>query len=1110
MSRDAPKQGKGKGKGAPSTGSKGKRSTSAPAAQEAPIKKEEPKSFVRRDKLAAMEGPAQQRWDADKVFEAKAEFNPDGSPKEKFMVTFPYPYMNGRLHLGHAYSMSKCEFMAQFQRLKGKNALFPFGFHCTGMPIQAAANKLKSEIAQFGCPPDFRSATVMDWQHKEDAPEKPDDKEVAVEKKGKGAKTKLVAKTGGAEVRQWDIMKMMVPEEEIPGFTDPLRWLRYFPPRGRDDMIGFGTAVDWRRSFVTTSVNPYYDSFIRWQFNTLKADDKVKFGKRANVYCVLDGQVCADHDRASGEGVGPQEYTIIKLRVLELRGKLSSLKGRDVFLAPATLRPETMYGQTNCFVLPDGDYGAYEMKDGSVLVVSARAARGMAHQDLTKVWGVAPCLLDGIKGTDLMGLPLKAPNAKYDKVFVLPLLTISMGKGTGVVTSVPSDAPDDYAALLELKEKPAFRAKFGLKDDMVMPFEVVPIIEIPGYGNTSAKLMCEKLKIKSCKEADKLKRAKEEVYLKGFYEGVMLVGPCAGDKVCDAKPKIRQELMDKSEAFAYFEPESQVMSRSGEECIVALNDQWYLPYGEESWAGPVRDHVNSKNFNAYTQASLSKFNFTLGWLKEWACTRLFGLGTRLPWDESWVIESLSDSTIYMAFYTVAHLLQGDNNMDGSKTGPLGVDASAMRDPEWDYVFLRGAYPEGSAVPEEKLAEMRTEFEYWYPMDLRCSAKDLIPNHLTMALYNHASVWKDRPELWPRGYFTNGHIQVDAQKMSKSKGNFLMMEDCVKRFGAGATRFALADAGDSLEDANFAMDSANQAILTLTGEEEWMSLMLQEAKQGKLRETPEEEYLFMDRAFRNEMDALVNKTDDAYGRMMWREGLHSGFFAMQLLRDFYRDWCAKTTTLMHKALVLRFIEVQTLLLAPICPHFAEHVWGLLGHSASGSVLQAKWPETSEVDGWMSRSFQFLSKTLRTFRTTAQKSKAAVKSGHVYVASSYPQWKQDTLSHLRQCLEDNGGKEFAPDVIKGLKAFTAGAGFDKKQSQAAMQFAAFVKAEYEEAGPQALESTLPFDQTAILEENTAYIRDSLGVEEVRILDAEGEEGDARKKSSAEPGRPTLYLF
>eukprot|EP00752_Nemacystus_decipiens_P004015 g3678.t1 len=1089
-------------------GGKQKGAAAPSASAEAPAKKEEPKSFARRDRLAAMEGPAQERWKADKIFEAKAEFNEDGSPKEKFMVTFPYPYMNGRLHLGHAYSMSKCEFVVQYQRLKGKNALFPFGFHCTGMPIQAAANKLKSEVEKFGCPPNFE--TAAEEKRKQEEAAKADDKEVAVEKKGKGGKTKLIAKTGGAEVRQWDIMKMMVPEDEIANFTDPLKWLEYFPPRGRDDMLKFGTAVDWRRSFVTTSVNPYYDSFIRWQFNTLKADDKVKFGKRANVYCVLDGQVCADHDRASGEGVGPQEYTLIKLRVLELKGKLAALEGKDVFLAPATLRPETMYGQTNCFVLPDGDYGAYEMKDGSVLVVSARSARGMAHQDLTKDWGVSVCLLDGLKGNDLMGLPLRAPNAKYETVYVLPLLTISMSKGTGVVTSVPSDAPDDYAALLELKDKPAFRTKFGLEDHMVMPFEVVPIIEIPGYGSTSAKLMCEKLKIKSCKEADKLKKAKEEVYLKGFYEGVMLVGPSAGEKVCDAKAKIRQDLMDRGDAMPYFEPESLVLSRSGEECIVALNDQWYLPYGDEEWVGRVSGHVNSDNFKAYSQASLSKFNFTLGWLKEWACTRLFGLGTRLPWDESWVIESLSDSTIYMAYYTVAHLLQGEDNLDGSKAGPSGVEASAMRDAEWDYVFLQGEYPEGSAVPEAKLAEMRTEFEYWYPMDLRCSAKDLIPNHLTMALYNHASIWKDRPELWPRGYFTNGHVQVDAMKMSKSKGNFLMMDDCVKRFGADATRFALADAGDSLEDANFAVDSANKAILALTGEQEWMGLVLEEAAQGKLRETPEEEYLFMDRAFSNEMDALINKTDDAFGRMMWREGLHSGFYAMQLLRDFYRDWCLKTSTLMHKTLVLRFMEVQILVLAPICPHFAEHFWGLLGHGESGSVLKASWPQTGEVDGWMSRSFQFLSKTLKAFRITAQKSKNAPKSAHVYVASSYPEWKQQTLAHLRECLEANGGKEFAPDVMKGLKAFSSAAGFDKKRSQAVMQFAAFVKAEFEEAGPQALESTLPFDQTAILEENMAYIRDSLALDNVQVLDAAGEEGDARRKSTAEPGRPTLFLY
>jgi leucyl-tRNA synthetase len=48
---------------------------------------------------------------------------------------------------------------------------------------------------------------------------------------------------------------------------------------------------DWRRSFITTSINPYYDSFIRWQFRLLNERGRVKFGKRPNVYSPLDGQV---------------------------------------------------------------------------------------------------------------------------------------------------------------------------------------------------------------------------------------------------------------------------------------------------------------------------------------------------------------------------------------------------------------------------------------------------------------------------------------------------------------------------------------------------------------------------------------------------------------------------------------------------------------------------------------------------------------------------------------------------------------------------------------------------------------------------------------------------
>ncbi|CAB4020577.1 Leucine--tRNA ligase, cytoplasmic, partial [Paramuricea clavata] len=65
--------------------------------------------------------------------------------------------------------------------------------------------------------------------------------------------------------------------------------------------FNFFIKVDWRRSFITTDVNPYYDSFVRWQFLTLKDRGKIKFGKRYTIFSPKDNQPCMDHDRLSGE-----------------------------------------------------------------------------------------------------------------------------------------------------------------------------------------------------------------------------------------------------------------------------------------------------------------------------------------------------------------------------------------------------------------------------------------------------------------------------------------------------------------------------------------------------------------------------------------------------------------------------------------------------------------------------------------------------------------------------------------------------------------------------------------------------------------------------------------
>lgn len=134
------------------------------------------------------------------------------------------------------------------------------------------------------------------------------------------------------------------------------------------------------------------------------------------------------------------------------------------------------------------------MKSGELWVCSASSARNMSFQEFTKENGKVE-LLREIAGKDIVGLAIKAPLATYEKVYVWPMMTIDMDKGTGVVTSVPSDSPDDYATLVDLKKKKGLRKKYGLTDEQVLPFEPVSIIEIPEFGKLSAEFAYKKFKI---------------------------------------------------------------------------------------------------------------------------------------------------------------------------------------------------------------------------------------------------------------------------------------------------------------------------------------------------------------------------------------------------------------------------------------------------------------------------------------------------------------------------------------------------------------------------------------------------------------------------------------
>lgn len=126
------------------------------------------------------------------------------------------------------------QFASRYYRLKGRKVLFPFGFHCTGMPIKACADKLKREMALYGCPPSFPEEEEVVETTQED---------IVPKDKSKGKKSKAVAKAGAAKY-QWQIMQSIgVPDDEIKEFANELYWLDYFPPRAVADLTRMGIHV---------------------------------------------------------------------------------------------------------------------------------------------------------------------------------------------------------------------------------------------------------------------------------------------------------------------------------------------------------------------------------------------------------------------------------------------------------------------------------------------------------------------------------------------------------------------------------------------------------------------------------------------------------------------------------------------------------------------------------------------------------------------------------------------------------------------------------------------------------------------------------------------------
>jgi leucyl-tRNA synthetase len=863
----------------------------------------------------------QKKWEEGRVFQVEAD------RRKKYYITTPYPYMSGLLHIGHMITYIIPETISRFRRMQGYNVLFKYGFHCTGTPINAAAQRIAE-----------------------------------------------------GEQKQTDTLRQMgIPDDEMDNFGKPEHWVDYFPKETLKDLKKLGFSIDERYTFITTSLNPPYDAFIKWQFLKLREKGYVKKGKHPVVWCPKENAPVGDHARSEGEGETPQEFTLLKFRF------------DDSYIMAATLRPETVYGQTNMWAGPDIEYVRARVNNEK-WIISRQCAEKLKHQDKDVE------ILEKIKGSELLGKKCTAPGINRE-IPILPSHFCDPEKGTGLVTSVPSDAPDDWMGLHDLQSSKEECAKYGLDWEEVKKIKPIPIINSKDLGDMAAVKICRDMNIRTQHEREKLEKAKRIVYKKGYYEGTMNdnCGSYAGMAVEKAKDIVKKELLGKKQADVFYELTGRVVCRCLAESIVKIvADQWFIEYNDAEWKKITHECLDKMTL--WPEKARKQFEYVIDWLNRWACVREFGLGTRLPWDENWVIESLSDSTLQMAYCTIAKYLQHSED--------YGFSTDKLNEQFFDLVFLRKGKLEevhkSTGIPAEMIKKMAHDFEYWYPFDFRNSAKDLIQNHLAFCLFNHTAVFPEK--YWPKAYEVNGRVMINNEKMSKSKGNFFTIREVYEKNGSDALRIAAANAIEGLDDGNIElafMDTAKRKL------QEFFDFSKSNYKKGRKDE------LQIDKWFSSVINECIAETTENLNGMLFKSAVQSAFLDMQRHLKWY---IRRTNGNCNKELISQFIEVQLKLLAPFTPHFAEEAWEAIGKKPF--IANAEWPgfDADKINEEADIGEALIEQLLNDINSVLKLAKIEKpKTLKLFVAS---EWKYQLLAKLKKVMEKTRDfREIMSKVMSG---------------------------------------------------------------------------------------------
>jgi len=730
-------------------------------------------------------------------------------------------------------------------------------------------------------------------------------------------------------------------DKDIEKLKDPNEVVNYFSKVYVEDYWKrFGFLIDYSRLMSTISKG--YNKFIEWQFYKLKEQNFLLQKPHFAPFCPNCGPVAVDKsetDILKGGSAEILEFTTIKFRMND-----------GTVLPAATLRPETIFGVTNMWVNPNVEYEKVKINN-EIWICSKECINKISYQiDNVKL------LKEKISGRNLIGKSCKIPIVERE----IPILSgpfADPNVASGIVMSVPAHAPYDWIALVESGSN----------------IDPITIIDVEGFGANPAKEVCDELGIKSQNEKEKLDMATDIVYKKEFHKGYLneKCGIYAGIKISDIKDEVKNELIDKNNAVVMREFSEEVVCRCSEKIVIKkIPDQWFIKYSDKNLTENSKNHVDLMNI--YPKEYKEEMPKVLDWFDDRACIRKGSwLGTEFPFKKGWIIEPISDSTLYPAYYIISKYVNEET-----------IKPNEMTEEFFDYIFL------GLGKPKNKIwIKIKNDFDYWYPVDINLGGKEHKTVHFPVFLMNHIAIMPK--EKRPQGIFVHWWVtQKGKEKISKSKGGAEHITEAATIFGVDAMRLYYTHIGSPFVDIEWDTE-------IVTKYKNRIANIWKLVKQiEKIKDKTDEN---LDNWLKSILNKTIKKILDAFEIYDLRNVTNEIFFEFQKHLQWYLNRGGANKKLL-KTTISNWIK----LMSPITPHLAEELWSL--NNEKNFVTLEKYPffdekaifEKDEVGEYL------LSKIIDDVNEILKITKISPKKLCLYTSVK---WKQQLIKKALELEKEN---------------------------------------------------------------------------------------------------------